>query len=263
MQKRKTLKKAISISLSILFWLSLWALLSYRINSELLLPSPADTLSALTRLAGSIDFWSAAALSLLRIIIGIIIGVLIGTLVAVISARLYLADALFSPLLTVIKATPIASFIILAMLWIDKNTLPVFITVLIVLPIVQSNVFSGIRSVDISLLEVAKIYRFPLSKKIFKIYVPSVMPYFLAACRSSLGMAWKAGIAAEVLCTPTSAIGTEIYLSKTYLESSELFAWTALVIILSIIIEKLFIWGLAKLAQKFHVAKEGKTDAEA
>lgn len=255
--------KIITLLLSVLFWMGVWALAAHRVDLEFLLPSPKATVSALAALAKTPEFWQISGESLLRILIGIIAGVFLGTLSAIFTSKVEALDSLFSPLMTLIKATPIASFIILALLWIDRNTLPVFITVLIVLPIVWSNVSSGIRSVDRGLLEVAKIYRFPYGKRIVKIYFPSVMPYFLASCRASLGMAWKAGIAAEVLCIPEKAIGTQMYFAKTYLETTELFAWTLAVIIFSVIIEKLIIFGLRRLADGLHVSAEEVSDAKA
>ena len=253
--KKNRLIKIASLLFSILFWILIWALLAYKINIDLLLPSPLDTLKAIASLASSADFWQITALSILRILIGIIIAVIVGVLLAMLTANLTVADSLLSPLMTVIKATPVASFIILALLWIDRNTLPVFITVLIVLPIVWANISQGIRAVDKDLLDVAKVYRFPFAKRLTKVYIPSVMPYFLAACRASLGMAWKAGIAAEVLCTPQNAIGTQIYLSKTYIETTELFAWTLVVILLSVTIEKLLIFSLSRIAKKLRIER--------
>ena len=251
---RKKLYNIISVSASVIFWILVWAALAWQIDSDFLLPSPIDAASALWSMLFTASFWQIIGASILRILAAILISLVLGSLMAMITAKLDTADALFAPLMTVIKATPVASFIILAILWIDRNTLPAFITMLIVIPIVWSNVSAGIKGVDKKLLEVAKIYKFPPSKRIFKIYVPSTMPYFLAACRASLGMAWKAGIAAEVLCTPKQAIGTQIYFSKTYMETPELFAWTLAVIILSVIIEKLLISGLLSLTRKLHVS---------
>ena len=214
--KKSKIIKLISLLCSILFWILIWALLAKRVGIEFLLPSPAATARALGGLVLTADFWLTLSNTLVRILSGILIAIVLGVLTAMLTANLSVADSLCSPIMSLIKATPIASFIVLALLWIGRNTLPIFITVLIVLPVVWANVTSGIRSVDRDLLDVAKIYRFPLGKRIVKIYLPSTMPYFLAACKASLGMAWKAGIAAEVLCTPTKAIGTEIYFSKTY-----------------------------------------------
>jgi NitT/TauT family transport system permease protein len=130
----------------------------------------------------------------------------------------------------------------------SRNVLPAFITVLLVLPIIWTNISSGIRSTQRELLEVTKVYKFSPLTKLTKLYIPTVLPYFLAACRSSLGMAWKAGVAAEVLCTPTSAIGTELYFAKTYMDTESLFAWTLVIIILSLIIEKSVVFFISKIS---------------
>ncbi len=256
--------KYISTLLSVLFWILIWALLAYKIDLELLLPTPSATVSTLAKMLTTADFWRISGISLARILEGIIIAIVFGTVLGILTAKLESANALLSPIMTVIKATPVASFIVLAILWFkDRGDLPVFITVLIVLPIVWANISTGMRSVSRELLDVAKVYKFSFLKRIFRIYVPSVMPYFLAACRASLGMAWKAGIAAEVLCTPKDAIGTQIYFAKTYLETTELFAWTLCVIILSVIIEKLLIFSLTCLAKKLRVSGKESEDVKA
>lgn len=246
-----------------LFWIAVWCAISFRINSELLFPTPISVFNALEELVVTAEFWATAGASLLRIVLGILLSIVIGTLLAVATERSKILSALLSPILAVVKATPVASFIILALLWITRDALPLFITALIVVPIVWSNVSEGIRSVDKNLVEVTRIYKFTPAKKLFKLYIPSVAPFFMAACRSSLGMAWKAGISAEVLSTPKSAIGTELYLSKTYLETPSLFAWTLVVIVLSIIIEKLFVYGLEALAKKLRVMRKGADNVEA
>ncbi len=253
----KMLKKALSFLGVLAFWLTVWVLVSYSVGSELLFPTPLSALRALGHLALTSDFWISAIYSLIRVLFGIIISLVVGTLLAFLTERVSAARALLSPFLGVIKATPVASFIILALLWIKRDTLPLYITALIVVPIVWSNVSSGIRSVDKGLVEVTKVYAFSKKDKLFGLYIPSVAPYFMAACRSSLGMAWKAGISAEVLCTPKHAIGTELYFSKTYLETPDLFAWTLVVIVLSVIIEKLFVKALELLGKRIGALPKG------
>ena len=240
-----------------LFWFAVWALVSFRINSKLLFPDPLSVLDALCDLAITSEFWVTTAYSLIRVVSGILISIFLGSFLAIITERSSIMRAILSPALGVIKSTPVASFIILALLWIDRNTLPLYITALIVVPIVWSNVSEGIRSVDKELVEVTRIYKFSLFKRVFNLYIPSVAPFFIAACRSSLGMAWKAGISAEVLSTPKYAIGTELYISKTYLETPTLFAWSAVIIILSIIIEKLFVWGISLYGKKLRILPKG------
>ncbi len=254
----KMLKKLLTFVGVLAFWLMVWVLVSYSVGSELLFPSPISVLKALCHLAATKDFWLSTLFSLLRVLLGIFLSFALGTLLAILTEYSSVLRALFSPLLGIIKATPVASFIILALLWISRNTLPMYITALIVVPIVWSNISEGIRSVDKTLIEVTQVYKFSKKDKLFKLYVPSVAPFFMASCKSALGMAWKAGISAEVLSTPQRAIGTELYFSKTYLETPSLFAWTAVIILLSVIIEKLLVGGLNILASHLKALPKGE-----
>lgn len=244
------------------FWLLLWWLAARRVGIDLILPSPRSVGNELLRLLQSKDFWLIACTSLLRMLWGILVALILGVLLAYLLSVSRLLKALLSPALSAVKATPVASFIILALLWLDGNVIPVFITALIVVPIVYANVSEGIASVDKGLIEVARIYRFSMKKRLLRLYIPSIAPYFLAACRSAIGMAWKAGMAAEILATPPHSIGRELYFAKTGLESATVFAWSLVVIVLSLIIERLFLTGLERLGHKFHWLTKGDAHAD-
>lgn len=256
------------------FWLFVWYLVSSRIGIDLIFPSPeavfrelglliTNQSESLIRYGVEYNFWFITLLSLLRVIWGVLISIILGTLLAYLTSVSRILNVLITPALSAIKATPVASFIILAMLWFEKTDLPVFITALIVIPIVWANVSEGIKAVDPRLREVAKIYRFSLFKRLFRLYVPSVAPYFLAACQSSLGMAWKAGVAAEILAVPEIAIGSELFFSKQYMYPETLFAWTLIVIVLSLIIEKLFVFLLKRIGRRLHLMPKGGNHADA
>ena len=224
-----------------LFWIAVWLLLSLLTGSELLLPGPIQVLRKLGAMMTTGAFWSSVALSLLRILGGILAALILGVLLAVLTERSSLAKALFSPLMLLVRSTPVASFIILALIWLGRDILPLFISALMVLPVVWANVSAGIAGRDVQLLEMAKVYGFPRGRIFRRITVPSVLPHFRAALSSALGLGWKAGIAAEVLTVPKRAIGRMIYESKLYLETTELFAWTLTVILLSFVIERLLL----------------------
>jgi len=199
-------------------------------------------LQVLTRLLEMMlerEFWLYTALSLLRVLAGLLSATVLAVFLAVLCCKSSLADCLFAPLFSLIKSTPVASFVILVLIWLDRDFVPVLISALMVLPVIWANVSAGIKGTDSQLLEMAAVYRLSGSTTLRRIYIPSVLPHFRSACRASLGMAWKAGIAAEVLTVPRAAIGRMIYESKLYLQTTDLFAWTLAVIILSLLIEKL------------------------
>lgn len=221
------------------FWLGLWAALAFVVDKPLLLPGPWAVLRRLLELAGTVQFWAITGRTLLRIGLGLLCAVPAGILLAAATCRFRLLRELFSPLLTIIQSTPVASFILLLLIWLGRDILPAVIVALMVLPVVWRNVSAGVENTDSQLLEVARVYRFPAGRILRRVYIPSTAPYFFAACRTSLGLAWKAGVAAEVLTVPKGSVGQMLYESKLYLETTDLFAWTVTVILCSLIIEKL------------------------
>ena len=184
-----------------------------------------------------IDRALAVLQSLLRIIAGCALGIAAGSILGVLTAMSRVLYELFTPLLTVVRSTPVASFIILALVWIKRDNVAVFIAFLMVLPILWGNVSRGITECDRDLIEMAHIFRFSKKDMLKKIYLPSVRPYFFAGCSTALGLSWKAGVAAEVLSLPKHALGSELYYSKIYLETPTLFAVTLVVILLSVALE--------------------------
>ncbi|MBR5767757.1 MAG: ABC transporter permease subunit, partial [Clostridia bacterium] len=162
---------------------------------------------------------------------------LLGTCTGILCAGVKTADLLISPLMSVIRATPVASFIILALVWIPSEGISVLISALIVAPIIYRSVVSSVRATDPRMLELAGAYGLSPLRRLSAVVIPSVAPHFIAACSTSVGLGWKAGIAAEVLCTPKNTIGRMLYNSKVYLETTDLFAWTVIVILLSVITE--------------------------
>lgn len=234
-----TAKKVIKKTVIILLWLCLWQIIATAVGQELLLPSPVRTVHRLLEMACTLDFYNVILHTLIRVLMGTAVAIAAGILIAVLSASVPLIHDILSPLMTAVKSVPVASFIILLILWTGNDTVPSVISMLMVLPIVWSNVETGIKQTDRSLLEMARLYKMSGAKKISNIYIPSVMPYFVSSLNSSLGLAWKAGIAAEIIAPPLIAVGRQMYLSKQYLETTDLFAWTLTVVLISLCVEHL------------------------
>ena len=242
----KTLLKTCGVAA---FWLCVWQLLALWVGNGLLLPFPVAVVARLGQLALTAGFWKVTALSLLRVVLGSALAVVSGVLLAVICCRWKLADTLFAPMVTVIKSTPVASFIVLLLLWLGRDLLPVVIVVLMALPVIWGNVCAGIRNTDPLLLRTAKVFGFSRGRTLRRVYIPSVMPHFLSGCRTALGLGWKAGIAAEVLTVPALSIGKLLMEAKLYLEVPDLFAWTLVVILCSLIIEKVLMAAIGRLGR--------------
>lgn len=239
----------------VLFWLVIWQALSVFVGIELLVASPEAVLRVLALRIGESDFWLSILYSMLRVVAGFSLAVVFGTLLAVLTSAVPFLYHLFYPLLTVIKATPVASFIILVLLWVKSSYVPIFISFLMVMPIVWSNIATAIKNTDIKLLEMASVYNFGKLKTIKLIYIPQCIPNFYTSCVMGIGFAWKSAIAAEVISTPKISIGRGLYNSKIYLETPDLFAWTLVVVILSILLEKAFKKLMDKVFKTRTVAK--------
>ena len=226
------------------FWLGVWQLAAFLVDlrtdghGALLLPYPMLVAVRLWALAGQAAFWQSAAVTLGRIFGGCAACAAVGALVAAATSALRGADWVLTPAVKVIRAIPVASFIVLVLLWAPSSGwVPAIVSGLMVLPVLWGNVSRGVAQTDPLLLEAARAYRFGRGKTLRLVYLPSVRPYFVSGCATGLGLAWKAGVAAEVLCQPKLAIGTQLYRAKITLETPDLFAWTAVVIVLSFLLE--------------------------
>lgn len=228
------------VALPLAFWLLVWQLAALAVGKDLLLPGPWTVVRTLAGLAATAEFWQAALLTLARIFAGLLAGVILGTLAAALTCASPWCDRLLSPAVRVIRATPVASFILLVLLWAPTGRVPAVIAALMVLPVVWGNVCQGVRGADPQLLELARAYRFGRWKTLRLVTVPAALPAFASGVETGLGLAWKAGVAAEVLCRPKLAVGSQVYFARINLETPALFAWTLAVILLSLLLESGF-----------------------
>ncbi len=237
--RNNTVMKHLKTPLVLLFWLAVWYGVSEIMGMEILFPSPYSVLNAFGQLATEKEFYISCFNSLYKVVLGWLAGLLAGVILGIITSLSGIIKALSEPVLHLIKATPVASFIVLALVLMSSKKVPVFTCALITVPIVWANISEGIASPDKKLLEMASFFRMSKKRMLKDIYIPAVLPYFSAAAKTAMGLSWKAGIAAEVICTPSETIGAGIQNAKVYLETPSLFAWTLTVIVLSVALEKL------------------------
>lgn len=246
----KCLKKTFFALLIAAFWIGVWYIISWRMGQPLLLPSPFAVFRRLWELAQTVVFWRAVLTSLWRISAGILVGLAAGIILAVLTHFSKMLYKLFYPIIAVVRSTPVASFVILLYIWIGQDSLPIFISVLLVLPVVWANLHEALGNIDPELSEMVRVFKLSPWRRLRRIYLPSVLPALAASCRSSVGLAWKAGIAAEVLVVPALSIGRYLYESKLYLETTDLFAWTLPVTLLSLLLEWLMLRLMAHVGKR-------------
>lgn len=243
-------KKKLQTVLAVVFWLAVWQIAAMAMQQEFLLASPLRVLQRLWVLMGTAAFWQAVGASIVRIVLGFMCAAVLGIGLAALTAKQRWAKILLAPLLSAVKAVPVASFILLALLWLSTGAVPVFSSFIMVLPVIWSNVEQGICQTEPELLEMAHCYGLSRWKRLKLVYIPSVLPYFMAAMASGIGMAWKSGIAAEVLSVPAAGLGRDLYYAKIYFETPDLFAVTVTVVVLSLCMEKLMVQWAGRYAKK-------------
>lgn len=232
------LKKITVTAVVFAFWFALWYLAALAVNNPLIFPSPLETFKKLYELTLTKEFWSFTAHSIIRITIGITIAVPLSFVLSAICSFSTIVKKLFEPAVLFMKSTPVVSFILIAVFIFDREIIPSAITFIMIFPILYRNICEGINQTPRELIEMAKLFRVPWHLKIKRLYIPSIKPYFCSALTTSIGLAMKAGIAAEVVAYIPNSIGKRLSDAKSYMEPSELLAWTAVIIILSLAIEK-------------------------
>lgn len=223
----------------------LWQLLAMKLDQKLLLATPVDVAKTLGVLVKSQEFYSAVAYSMGRILFGLLIGAAVGTACALLAGRWHFMEVLFWPYFSAMKATPVASVVILCLVWLSGRRLSVFIVFLVVTPVIYTNILAGIKNLDLKMKDMARVFGINGLRRLLYVYLPELKTYIIAAFALATGMAFKAGIAAEVIGTPGGSVGKMLYNAKVYLETPELFAWTLVIIVLSVVVEQVIL-GLVK-----------------
>lgn len=234
----------------VLFWLCLWQTASSLIDNSIVLVGPVTVIKTLFSLIPSKEFWTSILFSFGKISLGFFSAFLLGIALGGASYAFSWIKELLDPVILLMKSIPVASFVILALIWAGSENLSVFISFLVVFPVIYINTLSGLQSADEKLLEMAYVFRMELQAKIRFIYIPALLPYLINGCRIALGMSWKSGIAAEVIGTPSPSIGEQLYYAKVYLSTGELFAWTLVIIGVSALFEWGVLWLLKKLSKQ-------------
>ena len=235
---------------AVLIWLAVWQAASLWVGEAILLASPISVFLRLIQLCQTGEFWGSILFSLVRILWGFLLGAGLGGLFAGLAALLRPVEELLSPLMLVMKTTPVTSIIIVCLIWIPSRNLSVFTAFLMVFPILYTNLLEGIRATNPQLLEMAVLFQVPRYKRVRYIYLSQLIPYLRSGFAVAVGLSWKAGAAAEVIGIPKGSIGEHLYDAKLFLDTPSLFAWTVVIICMSILFERVFLWGLSKLLKR-------------
>ena len=246
MSRKKKIRNGI---VTVILWFIIWQVVAMKIDNSIFLPSPIETVQSLQQLFFSTTFFLSVSVTLGNIVKGFLLGVLFGSIFSVIASLSEFLETFITFPMRIIKATPVASFTILALFWLDSSSLSILVSFFMVLPILYTNVLTGIKEINPKLLEMSKVFQIRWYYKVCFLYIPEVLPYLFSACSVAIGLAWKSGIAAEVIGITKNSIGNHLYQAKLYLEMPKLFAWSFVIISISIASEHIVL-GLIHLLEQ-------------
>lgn len=211
----------------------IWLLLSIVVDNEIIIPGIGVTIENLFRIVSSDDFYLTILWTFFRSILVFVISTILSIILASLSSVSVVLYNHIKPVLSMMASIPILAIIILALIWLDVEMVSIFIGIIFILPIQFEKVLGGINSIDVKLLEMAKIYKVCRWVKIKDIYIPIILSSIFFIANSTLGSALKMVIAGEVLSQPQFSIGSNLILQKTYLNTPGVFAWIIIILILS------------------------------
>lgn len=204
-----------------------------------MLPSPRSVVSALVSIFGSAESWISVLTSARRVLISVVAALFLAALLSWLAAKYPSINLFLAPSVLLIKAVPIVSFILIALFFMKEAVLTSFICGLIVFPLIYGQLLSAFLNVDRSLLEMGRVFSLNKREVICYIVVPEIQEPFLAATSVAVGMAWKAGVAAEVLAYAKGTIGRHMHEAKLYLDMEGLLAWTIVLVLAAFLTEHL------------------------
>ena len=228
-------------TLIVIFWLLVWQLAALLINNDILLASPLQTAWVLLGNAATVRFWASIGFTLLRIFLGFTVALLLALALGALAWKRPLFKAFLNPAVTFIKSVPIVCFIVMLLIWFGARWVSFAAVLLVAFPAIYFAVLEGLTQRDQKLLEMLRVFRVPGGRRLTALYWPTILPFLQAASKVAVGMSWKSGVAAELIGLPLGSIGANIYQAKILLQSADIFAWTFVIVALSIAAEKAFL----------------------
>ncbi|MCH3947766.1 MAG: ATP-binding cassette domain-containing protein [Olsenella sp.] len=237
MTPRDALRRAGAVA----FWLLVWQLASMTVGSELLLAGPLAVLVRLAQLVPTAVFWITVGFSLARIAAGFAVAFVLGLALGLAAHRWPALAELLAPAVSFLKSVPIVCVIVLLLMWVGSARVSAIAVFLAVFPAIYFSVLEGCTAASPGLGELLRVMGVPGWRRFLADTWQQLLPYLVATCRNACGMAWKAGVAAELIGSPRGSMGERIYQAKLLLETGDLFAWTIVVVALSWACEKAFL----------------------
>ena len=237
--KKEPSKKAYWPWLTFAIWLMIWFAVSHLVGSSVILPSPRSTILALIKLVGTSDFYLNVLWTVIRTVLGIVLSFGLGAGCAVLAKRSSMFREFLRLPVSFFKSIPVMAIVIYVILVVKSNWVAVIVCFLMCFPIAYTNILNGLEAMDRELIELGRTLGLSGRQMIRYIMRPALDSEIKTALGLIASMSWKVVVASEVLAIPKFSIGYQMLNSKYYLETPDLFAYMIVLIVLSLLMEKL------------------------
>lgn len=241
--------KHIYVFFSVAFLYALWYAISLYIDNtlpyNLVLPNPNLVISKVFELLHKSSTYEIILSSFSRLIIAIIISFAASIIIGTIASLNQPFEAFLRPYVSSVRAIPVASMLVVILLWIGSKNSPVVICAMVVFPLFYEMILESIKNMEKSFVEVISLdsdFNFFVFKKVF---LPAIINNLFISFVQSIGLGFKVLVMAELISYTDESIGKKIYTSKLNLDIEGVFAWTVIIIIIVMLIE-----GIFRLAKK-------------
>ena len=223
----------------------IWLFLSLIINNEFAIPKMGDTGKALGDLLSTKTTYYILGKTILRIILTISIAFVTSIILVTLSTLSKKFRTFISPIITLLKTVPVVVVILLFLFMFTRNSAPIFVALLVIMPIMYEALLNGINNIDESIINETRMLSKTNLFVLRKVYLPLTKPYILLSILQSVGLGLKAMVMAELICQTKNSIGREMSDYRSLLEMNYIFAWGLLMITI-VIISEIFIRRIKK-----------------
>ena len=234
----------------LLFWLIVWQVVAMIVNNPILFVTPFQMVKTLLNLLQQFEVWVSIFKTCSSVVLGFLLAFVGGFILTYLSYKHLIIQHFIAPIIATFKAIPVASFIVIVLVWSSSAQLSLIISTLIGLPLVYTILLEGFNTIDVKLFEMANVFNVSSLKQFKHITLSEIAPFLYSGVQVTLGYCFKSGIAAEVIGLPLHSLGAGLYQAKVYFATDELFAYTALIIGLSYLLEKTMVALVRLIYQK-------------
>ena len=225
--------------LSAAILLAAWETLARHVGQPELVPTIGRLAQAFMDAFLSAGFYQSLLATIGRGFLGLLISFIAALAIAPAMARSANVEALLRPLIGAMRAVPVISFILLALIFLNPESIPLLIAFLTMFPLLTENLSKGIRQLNPDLSEMARLFRLTRRDRLAQVTYPQIKPYLFSGLASAAGFGWRAIIMGEVLSQCLWGIGSEMKRAQNYIEVPDLIVWTLVAILLSLAADRL------------------------